>query len=201
MKAAEVYMMHQALKRHFTSSYDFFKYNGKVKIGDTRRKHSDHVYSRLSTTLQDKDVQPFLVAHMLQDPNQWIGTMLGSDVWPEQKKKLLRLHEVYVEDLKTIIAFCAEHDYTLQQVFEAGRHYPVVIKLCQQGYIELETVVILNRIMNFMQEANVEFKDDIIFEGFYERLQNYDPFVRVNMGRFMKTTTNLFGGAPCNLHS
>ena len=162
MKAAEIYMMHQALKRHFTSSYDFFKYNGQIKIGKNRRKHSDHVYSRLSITLQDKEVQPFLVAHMLQDANQWIGTMVGSDVWPEQKKKLLRLHEVYVTDSKTIVEFCVEHDYTLQQVFETNRNYPIVVKLCQQGYIELETLIILNRIMNFMAEANVDFKDDII---------------------------------------
>ncbi len=193
MKAADIYMMHLALKQHFTSKYDFFKYNGRIKIFGKRRQNSDHVYSRLSKSLQTDDVQPFLVAHMLQDPNQWIGTMIGSDVWPEQKKKLLRLHEIYVKDLKTIVEFCVEHEYdTLQQVFTSGRHYPIVVKLCQQGYIELETVVILNRIIDFMAEANEDFGDDIIFEGFADRLKNYDPFVRVHMDRYMKTTTRLF---------
>jgi hypothetical protein len=195
MKAADVYMMHQALKQHFTTKYDYFKYHGRVKVGQNRRKASDHVYTRIAKTLQDKDVQPFLVANMLEDPNQWIGTMIGSDVWPEQKKKLLRLHEVYVKDLKTIIAFCVEHEYTLQQVFESDRNWPIVVKLCQQGYIELETVVILNRIMSFMAEANAKYGDDIIFEAFSDKLKNYDPFVRVNMGRYMKTTTEAFKGA------
>lgn len=195
MKASEAYMMHVALRAHFIGDYDYFKYHGRANTSKVKREYNERIYKCLVNTVPHAEIETLLVLHMLEDPHQWIGTIVSSGKWRKQKKKLLRLHEIYKDDLKTIIEFCTVHNMKLKDVFLGDSQYPIVMKLCQQGYIELETLVILNRITGFMDVASNKFKDDIIFEPFTKKVAKYNPFLRINMKRYEVTTMKIFEDA------
>ena len=70
----EVYKTYVALKMHFTSDYDYFKYNGKVKAEPTSfetRKDKYHFYKMSKR----KDWFNYILSNIVSDES-WIGNML-----------------------------------------------------------------------------------------------------------------------------
>ena len=80
--AFETYVYYLALKRHFTSNYDFVKYNGKVnaRVDAFERRKDKFFFFKLS---KRKDVKNFILANLLLKPDAWAGSLVDS---PEADK-------------------------------------------------------------------------------------------------------------------
>ena len=190
MKPSEVYLKYRGIKQHFTGTYNYFKYHGKVN--ETKRKPVEHIFTTLSRNLQEKEVEPFFVAQMLANPQEWVGNMLNNHVWPLHKKKLLQLHVIFEKDLRTIVSFAHEHGQTVEWVFgERVSELPLIIRLQQQGFIELETLVILYRIMKLKEIYQKLYKGHLIYDDLLKLINNYDPFLNVDMDRYRNSTMNI----------
>ena len=69
MNAHETYQKYMALKRHFTSDYDIFKYKGKIKNVEHSRfevRRDKMFFHKLSKL---KDAESFMLANMLANIN------------------------------------------------------------------------------------------------------------------------------------
>jgi hypothetical protein len=64
--AFAIYMYYLALKRHFTTDYDFFKYNGKVKSSQQafENRKDKFFFYKLS---KRKDAKEFILANVIAD--------------------------------------------------------------------------------------------------------------------------------------
>ena len=74
--AYQMYVYYLAIKRHFTSNYDFHKYNGKINASVTSfetRKDKFFFYKLSKKT----DAKNFILANLVENPNIWIGDMIG----------------------------------------------------------------------------------------------------------------------------
>ena len=77
MTPFEAYKTYMALKKHFTSeSYDYFKYNGKLKLNqDNFLKRKDKFfYEKLA---RKNDLVNFLLSNLVLNPNIWIRDLLN----------------------------------------------------------------------------------------------------------------------------
>jgi hypothetical protein len=190
MKPSEIYLKYRGIKQHFTGTYDYFKYRGK--ISQPKRRPHEQAFTALSRNLQDKEVEPFFVSQMLANPQEWIGNMYNNGVWPTHKKKLLRLHVIFEEDLNTIVAFAHENKIPVEQVFgERVSELPFIIRLQQQGFIQLETLVVLYRIMHLEEIYTQLYKGHLIYDDLVKTINNYDPFLKVDMDRYRNSTMNI----------
>jgi len=68
----EVYKTYLALSRHFTSTYDFIKYNGQVKVSKSAldKRNDKKIFSRIA---HYRDPKNFLIGNFLYNPSTWIG--------------------------------------------------------------------------------------------------------------------------------
>lgn len=177
MKASEAYQEYCAIKAHFERpSYDYFKYNGKVRAGNYEKRNDKHVFFRLSRAFNKVTLQEYLLANQLADQRYVMN--FTKENWLEWKKKIVRLHDVYTKDLEVIVALMKERNLTAKEVFKvnSGEH-PIFFRLLLGGFIQIETFVIMNMVASFISVYDSKMEDDPTWNQWSLKVKKYSPFL------------------------
>jgi len=194
MDGYETYKLFTALKLHFNSdSYDYFKYNGKTNFisQDSFRTHKNKFsFYKLSRRYSNDELIGFLISNLIRNSNLWIGDLSGDvadDCFASWKKITQSLSYIFNQDLDKI--FDSESN-----VFKPGDagEYPVLLELLNFHEIRLETVVILNDLLNFLPVWEKKISDDVIFPTQAKRIKKYSPFMQslYDKTKFKETLKN-----------
>jgi hypothetical protein len=175
----EAYEMYHGLKLHFTSNYDYVKYNGKTNVNKQQfmlRKDKFQFY-KLSRKYKRDELFGFYVANMLVNPKIWVGELLTEDADSEYKvwqKTQQSISYVFEQDLHNLFDSVNNPEELLKVV---DGQYPLLYTLYTQGKSTKETLIILNEILNFMPMWVKKVDDDIIFPEFIKSCEKYKPFL------------------------
>ena len=87
------YALWNAIKLHFSSNYDYFKYNGKSNVTKTTFSTRKDKYSfyKLSRRYSLDELKQYYIANLLVKDSQWIGDIIGQE-GEENYKKIGRAH-------------------------------------------------------------------------------------------------------------
>ena len=185
----EAYQLYVAIKNHFHTSYDFFKYNGKVKVQFTafEVRKDKYFFSKLQ---KHSDPIGLLVSNFVDDPNAWIGDIVNAemseDVYLRWKKRQDSITYTYQEDLKKL-----PNDIDESLRVQDGQH-PRLLKLLIGTTIYPETMILLNYHLNFFPYWEKEIIDPAIWPNEYNKLLKYKPFVRFDKQKTKKITVDYF---------
>jgi len=180
------FALYNALKTHFTStSYDFFKYNGKTNVyKETFMKHkSKYQFYKLSRKYTLEELRNFFIANLVHGESNWIGDMLSAEgeKWYTKHKKVNQsLTYVFEND---IIGLLGDDDPEQMLAVIDGQH-PNLLREVMSGSIQIETMVILNDIMNFFPMWNRKISDDIIWPNWRLKCEKYTPFINYDKVKF-----------------
>jgi len=183
----ETFKTYLALKRHFSSdNYDFHKYNGKIKASiDAFHKRKDRLFfEKLSRQKKDDEVVDFFVSNFVSatDPSSlWIGDIIknGNEKYLEWKKKRQSLTYVFESDLRNVFAGNNFLDYLK---IEGGKH-PKILKEYLSGKLTLETLVILDQMINYKKKFDGTLIDPI-WELVSKKIENYSPFLVLELDKY-----------------
>lgn len=172
--AYDIYVYYLALKRHFTTDYDFFKYNGKVKASQQafeNRKDKFQFY-KLS---KRKDAKEFILANMIYEPTLWIGDLLDNEkaeeVFVEWTRKQQALSYVFDTDLTEL-----NPDFNSNLVVEDGQ-YPRLLQLYNMKRVNVETLVIIDDLVKNFRYWERNISDPIIFPQIKRTVEKVRPFI------------------------
>lgn len=174
--AYDLYVYYLALKRHFTTEgYDFFKYNGKVKASpqsfETRK--DKFFFYKLS---KRQDAREFLLANMIANPNAWVGELLDNkqaeQVYLDWAKKQQSLSYVFKSDLSEL-----DEDFNSNILVKDGQH-PPLLKLYNMKRINVETLVIIDDLVQNFSYWDKKIADPIIFPSINRFVAKVRPFVQ-----------------------
>ena len=185
----EAYQLYIAIKNHFHTSYDFFKYNGKVKVQFTafEVRKDKYFFSKLQ---KHSDPIGLLVSNIVDNPNAWIGDIVNAemseDIYLRWKKRQDSITYTYQEDLKKL---SNDVDELLRVV--DGQH-PKLLKLLIGATIYPETIVLLNSILNFFPYWEKEIADPAVWPVEHNKLVKYKPFVKFDKQKIKKITVDYF---------
>jgi len=70
--------------------------------------------------------------------------------------------------------------------------YPVVIKAFMQEEICLETVVILNKLTRFIDRADKQITETIMWPDISRKVHKYDPYVSIDRDKMKKIVMKSF---------
>ena len=186
----EAYQLYVAIKNHFQTTYDYFRYNGKVKVQFTafEVRKDKYFFAKMQ---KHADPLGLLVAHFVDNPDAWIGDIVSFDTSQELylkwKKRQSSISYIYEEDLKKL---SQDLDDSLKVV--NGQH-PKLLKLLLGTTIYPETVILLNSQINFFPYWEKEIMDPAIWPVQYNKLQKYKPFVQYDKQKIKKITVDYFG--------
>ncbi len=185
----EVYIKYLAMKKHFTTdSYDYFKYNGKVRASmDTFRTRNDsYFFTKLA---KREDFINLMLANMLVKPNIWIRELLDEESnsrYIEWKKRQESLSYTFKSELKNL-----KEDYQQNFISRDGQH-PYIMTLYNQRQISLETFTILTASANIFSYWDKVIVDRIISRDIIRLSRKYKPFLVYDEKKFKEIIRGYF---------
>jgi len=183
----DAYKTYLALKRHFTSDYDYFKYNGKVRAGvESFLKRNDKFFFRkLAKKYDEKELVDFFVSNFIVSDN-WIGNLISQeseDNYVRFKKRRESLSYHFDTELRWLVDHCRDHDLELNKLLLVeNNNHPLLLKFLLQKKISIDTIIIMDSVLNFLHHWGKNL-DDIVWEEKkrlitkYNKFLTYDPFV------------------------
>ena len=183
MNEFEAYEKYVALKLHFTSEYDYFRYNGKTSVtlkSFNERKDKFH-FKRLAKKYDDSTIIEYFIANII-DNKQWIGNM-DMATYSQWQAKIQSIEYVFSNDVEKLLTNVSEFDIIFNS--DKGNH-PKLVKAYLGKKISLETLVIFEKLLDFRKTFNKEITDQIIWPKVNMLIEKYEPFVEANMSRCRK---------------
>ena len=177
--AYEMYVYYLALKRHFTSSYDYHKYNGKINASITsfETRKDKFFFYKLSKRSDAKD---FILSNMVNNPKIWIGDMLsdnGEQVFTEWTRRQQSLSYIFKSELGML-----DEDFDSNLITKDGQH-PKLLRLHTSGNISKETLIIIDDLTNVFSYWSKKILDNIIFPDILNICSKYKPFLNYDKSK------------------
>ena len=178
MTGYEAFSIYHTLKLHFTSDYDYFKYNGKCNISSTtfeNRRDKYHFY-KLSRKYQNKDeYTQFVIANLFANNKCWAGDLLQEEadiVFRERQKVLQSMAYTFENDCKNIFDGQEPND-----VLKTNGDHPILLTMALRKEIAPETLIILNSILQFLPMWDKKITDTIRWPDYRQSLMKYASFL------------------------
>jgi hypothetical protein len=185
----KTYVDYLALKKHFTTkSYDYHKYNGKVKASfDKFQTRNDaFFFYKLS---QKQDSHYVILSNIITNPNMWVRDILedeGKNRYFQWKGRISALSYNLTQDLKNL-----HEDYKQNFIVLNGQH-PHLLSLFLQQKISTETFSILSNLANILEYWDENIVDKIVASDKIMLSRKYFPFLEIDRKKFSTIIKNHF---------
>lgn len=183
-----VYKDYLAIKRHFTTKYDYFKYNGKINASrekfETRR--DAYQFQRLSRKKNYKDL---ILANVVIKPKLWVGEFFddsAEQIYFDWKKRTDSITHHVQDSLSKL-----DDNFKANFVVRDGQ-YPHIIDLYMRKELSLETVTIMTALTNSSSYWRKNVVDKVVFPDIVEKLDKYNPFLVYSQEKLKKVVKNHF---------
>ena len=188
----ESYKLYNALKLHFETNYDAVKYNFKSNVSPQSffKRKDKFFFAKLAKTYES-ELKEFYVANFKNDV-KYVGDMLnegGERYYREHKKVMESLTYRFQNDINKL----NDMDVSFDSLLEAeDNSHPLIVKLWLQEEILLETIVILDSILGFVERENKKIADTIIWPDIYRKIMKYKPFVKFDRDKCLNLLKETF---------
>jgi len=193
MTPFDAYKTYLALKNHFTKpKYDYFKYAGKSRAsGESFNKRKDkYWFERISRQKNDEEIKNFFLSNFIGNDNpqaMWIGEIIreGDSCYKEWMKRQQSLSYMFKQESEDMLS-----ENNLEQVLDASKQHPVILKKFLSGKISIETFTIWDRIFLFRNNFDKQLLDPV-WEIVSLKIQKYSPFLNIDVQEYKKTLRNI----------
>ena len=181
MEPIDVYLMYCAMKAHFgKGDYDFVTYKGKTRIKrDTFYKRKDRsFFVRVSRKYKtEQEIQNYFVSNFIKDKKGYIANF-NDENYESWKLKRQGFFDLFDVEMKPLVdAF--EDLFTVTN----GQH-PKLMREFLGGRVSLETIIILDELVNFGPDWNKQLEDDIIWIDLRILMNNYKRFLTIDQEQY-----------------
>lgn len=169
----EAYKLYLALQRHFSTSYDFEKYNGKVNASvEAYQKRNDMFsFEKLTKIIPNDQLLDFYVCHFIVNPKCWIRNMSKMN-YERYQSKLKNFATTFKEDLYVV------KQYEPSELMKVGKDIPKIHQLAINNKISIETLIAMDQFFPFIDKHSEEVSIPFVFPDHISLLQNYRTFFK-----------------------
>jgi hypothetical protein len=197
MSAFETYRTYLAVQQHFTrKSYDFFKYNGKVKVSENTfyGRKDRYFFEKASKKFKKDEFMHFLLANYTSGADHWIGNLMSGENlinMKKWKKRIDSLTYTFKEDILNLYDAEEKLDNVLKGV--DGKH-PMLYRFFLRQKVSLETMVVLDDLVGYSKLW--KRYDDMMLNDFLFLMEKYRPFlhqsVLIENSKFKKIVLDIY---------
>lgn len=191
MEPYDAFRFYQSMKLHFESdSYDAIKYNYKtsVKPQSFWKRKDKYFFAKVGRKFNDaRELINYYAAHFIQDKT-WIGDMIeDEDIYKSYQKRMQSLGYTFENDMTTLADLG-----NLDQVLNSSDGHPHIITAYLGDDINIESVVILNQLTGFMNRADKEITETIVWPDVSRKVRKYSPFVQYDLQKAKNIVLKVF---------
>ena len=189
----ETYQHYLSLKNHFTNpKYDFFRYGAKTRASITsfNKRKDKYFFEKTSRKYSDKEVVDFLVSNFISADNPqnlWIGEIInsGERTYAEWMRRQQSLSYLFKEQSNELLS-----ENELAELFKCSKGHPIILKKYLGGKVSLETLVIYNKIFDFVSVIDQKI-DDPVWETVSLKIKKYNPFINIDIFQYKKVLRSI----------
>lgn len=172
-----VYQTYLALQRHFTSDYDYFKYNGKINASvNAYNGRSDYfAFEKLSKIIDSKNLVDFFLSHFLDKPNCWIRDMSKSE-YEKYSAFMKNFPKQFKEDVDYLAMNHKPHE-----LIQVGAGIPLIHELVIKQKISIETLILMDCFFPFLEQHEKEVNVPVLWPQHLKKVKKYRPFLQQNL--------------------
>lgn len=187
MDAFKAYRYYLALRMHFTTDrYDVVKHKGRIKVSHETFMKQKNLYTKLANQFQDDEFVNFLVSNFVSG-DQWGGVFdtRAHDVYQNWKKRNESLAYTFKGDMQKILQELNLLTFDEAVVFDVQKNqHPYIIRAYLSREINIETLVILNKLFNFCEKFDTEIEETFVWPDISRLIKKYSPFVKMKKDKF-----------------
>ena len=190
------YKLYLAVKNHFTTNYDFFKYNGKVNAKEDSflKRRDKFFFAKLQRKYNNDQLRDLFVSNFADGEDFWIGNVLpqkAESVDTEWKARQMKLSYILEQDLKFLLDYYNERNLDFNSLFVMENGHPILLQCVLRNDIYVETMIIIDRVLNYSRRWN-KVLDDPVWTEFKKRMDKYSPFVLFEAEKGKKILRKVF---------
>jgi len=186
MTGYEAFSNYHVLKLHFTTSYDYFKYGGKcnINIESFEKRRDKYHFYKLSRKYELDEYREFVISSLLTNDNCWAGTLLEDDSQLAHTKRMSILQSLGYNFKNDCVIISDAGN--LNSLLKTEGSYPTLLTMTLQKVLNIETLCILNALMNFLPMWERKINDDIRWPNIHRKIVKYSPFIQFPKDIFRK---------------
>jgi hypothetical protein len=193
MTPFDAYKIYLALKNHFSKpKYDYFKYAGKSRasVESFNKRKDKYWFERISRQKNDDEVKDFFLSNFvaLDNPQAvWIGQLIreGESCYKEWMKRQQSLMYIFKQESESLLS-----EGNLEEILDASRQHPIILKKFLSGNICIETFTIWNKIFLFRNKFDQQLLDPV-WEIVSLKIQKYSPFLNTDVKSYKKVLKSI----------
>jgi len=188
MEPIDVYLEYCALKAHFSKSdYNYFKYEGKTRIKrNSFFKRKDRLFfARLSKKYSNyEDVHNYLVSNFIKEPAGYVARF-SDKIYKEWLHRRQNFYTIFTDEMHPLVN-------EFQPLFKIKSNgHPKLLQEYLGQRISLETLIILNELVSYVDNWNKEMVEDFIWEDLKKLMNNYKGFLTIPVEKYRILLLNL----------
>ena len=187
MTSYEAYTLYLAIKLHFTTpNYDYFKHNAKVNSSfNSFIKRNDRFFFHKLATKYGENLRDYYVSNFVDRPKTWVGDLVRADgdtIYNKWRKYNESFSYNFRNDCVLIRNVIDGDNIRFDDVFsvDSGQH-PRLLRLLLSGKVSIQSVIIFDKILSFVNRWDKEIKETIIWPEKSFKIAKLKPFVSENL--------------------
>jgi hypothetical protein len=189
MTGFKAFRYYLALKLHFNNDkYNVFENKGNIKYSyeNFNSRNDKQVFEKLARKFDtDKDLIQFLVANFAYGHDNMIFAIEeANEYYLEWQKRKQSITRIFKDDLNTIELESQKNALSLDQIINFTlNEYPSIIKLYLGKKISIESVSMLNDLLDFIPKWKQNQSGMLILESDIRRIEKLKGFVKYEQER------------------
>ena len=188
MEAIDVYLMYCAMKAHFgKTDYDFVTYKGKTRIKrDSFYKRKDrYFFVKISRKYKtEENIKNYFVSNFIKDSKGYVSNF-NDENYEEWKNKRANFYDQFTLEIMPFIK-----NFNPIFFIEDNEH-PILLKEYLGKRISLETLIILDELVDFSKTWNKKLSEDYIWQDIKNMMNNYKRFLTLDKNKYRIQLLNL----------
>ena len=181
MEPIDVYLMYCAMKAHFSKNdYDFFTYKGKSRVSrNSFYKRKDRVFFvKLSRKYsEEEDLKNYMVANFIMDRRGYVANF-NDENYEQWKEKRSNFYNIFTNEIRPLVK-------NFNPLFEVkNSEHPILLKEYLGKRLSLETLIILDDLVNFSKTWDNRMAEDYIWFDLKKLMNNYKRFLTINKNQY-----------------
>ena len=187
MTSYDAYKLYLAIKLHFTTAnYDYFKHNAKVNSSlNAFLKRNDRFFFHKLATKYGDELMYYYVSNFVDRPKTWVGDLVRADgdtIYNKWRKYNESFSYNFRNDCVLVRNVIDGNNIRFDDVFsvDSGQH-PRLLRLLLSGKVSIQSVIIFDKILSFINRWDKEIKETIIWPEKSFKITKLRPFINVNI--------------------
>ena len=174
MEPIDVYLMYCAMKAHFgKTDYNFIKYGGKSRVSRNSffKRKDRYLFVKLSKKYKtENEIRNYFVANFMMEQRGYVANF-NDENYEKWQNRQNNFHDIFTNEIQPMI-----QDFN--SLFEIKKsEHPKLMKEYLGKRISLETLIILDELVEYSKKWNEHLKDDILWPDLKKLMNNYKWFL------------------------